>query len=1573
MNWKVFNLKYDNREQWAFEQMSYLLFCAEFENRIGLFRYKNQTGIETEPIEKDGIYSGFQAKYYTTLISQNKDDIIDSIQKAKTKNNQLNVVYLYLNQELSESSKTDKKKPDYQLDIEKVAKKINVTIEWRVPSHFEIQLALPENKYIDDIFFKLDPNGGDLIDEVNKHSDNILRTIQTEIIFNDKQIKIDRSKIIEQIAQFLDKTQNIIISGEGGCGKTAIFKEFYNQGFQKTPICIYKATELNVNHINDLFRLDHNFSFSQFLETYQSEPQKIFVIDSAEKLAEITNNDILKNLIQTLKDNGWILIFTTRYSYLNDLSFHIKENYQLTCEVIDIPIISDDELKKLSVEYYFTLPDNQKFSERLRNLFYLNEYIQHYSNIDKKGNFRRFVDLLWKKRIQNNLIQKDNLHIQREGCIINIAKQRCETGQFYINADDLPQSALSQLKIDEILGLEEKRNRYFITHDIYEEWALDKIVSRNYANYSTTKQFFDELGNSLPIRRAFRLWLSEQLSDNVNEIENFIQEIFTDETTSQFWKDELLVSVLLSEYSEVFFTKFDTEIKSNDFAILKRFTFLLRIACKEEDKYLSKLLNSNNLTYLFTKPKGKGWDETIKCIYENRENLLPLLNIIIPLLEDWNNNTKRGNTTRLSALSALYFYENFENADSYYGEEKKQLISIILEGALEIKEELNTILELVVQNKWKYHSNSHYDLCHIILTSSNKITAILALPDQILKLADLFWFDIEERQTPFGHSGMGVEKYYSINENCNYDYFPASALQTPIYWLLESSTINTINFILSFTNKAIEHYAKSDIEDPVTLVDVVINENTTVKQYVNQTIWGMYRGSGGITKPHVLESMHMALEKYLLKFSKEGKVDVVESYLLYLIQHSKSASITAIVTSIVLADPAKFSNISLILFRTIEFFHIDGSRQQHESEAKSLYSIGYGLDKSKDIYADERLKTCKDEHRNSHLESMFLNYQYLGVLGFTKEQNTEFIKKLHDIIDKHKKHVLTIEPERERNSLSILLARMDRRNLTGKVTRQDDNNFIVEFTPINFPDELKLQSEQTTKQIEDTFKYSSLRLWADFIAEKRRQNTNNKYERYNNDPLLALTETKQLVKELNKGRNVLGISDYSTPSFVCSKLMIEYIESLSKEDKDYCREIILSSVSPLFADDYDYQISDGVEAAVHAIPTLMNEYPDDIENLKIVMISILFDEMPLGEYKRICDYAIESIHESKLWQLQPNISQDILLGYIKLKPIYNNICNERRKEQGSWGRIPKEIILQELDNKMTDFSFTDISFDIQEIDSFDIHDLGIIYQLIPSKTNDDIHLDIFRKTLSTIIPQLLMDRHSSGSEFDSSVYRTRLTVFERYAYFLLEREIHEIDPYLQPLLDSFVATEEMTSLLDKIISTEDYNNKYEQFWYIWNRLYPKFIEICSNSHNYHLSKVIKSYLLAWQWWRDDVTEWHSLKEDNISLYANVAKDLGHNPAVLYSITKILNSIGSKFTKEGIEWIYTIISTNNSLEMGDLESITLYYLEKVMRKFIYINKEQIKKEIRLKNKVIPILDFMIERGSIQGYLLRESIL
>jgi hypothetical protein len=1570
MNWKIFDLKYDKMEQWAFEQMSYLLFCADFKNRIGLFRYKNQTGIETEPIEKDGIFYGFQAKYYTTSISKNKGDIINSIKKAKSKNEHISVIQLYINQELSESPRKDKKKPQYQIDIENAAQAIGIRIEWRVPSHFELQLQLPENKYIYDIFFNLEPNEGDLLDEVLKHNENIIGAIQTEILFNEKQIKIDRTSTIGLIENSLQRKLSIIISGEGGCGKTAIFKEFYNQNHQKIPICIFKATELNVYHINDLFRFEHNYSLEQFLKAYQNESIKVFVIDSAEKLAELTNNEVINNLIQTLKEAEWSVVFTTRYAYLNDLSFHLSENYKLSCEVIDIPLISFAELNLISKKFNFTLPENDKFLERLRNLFYLNEYVQYYSNIDKQGNFKNFIDLLWKKRIQNNLIQKDNLHVERERCIIYIARERCETGHFYIKSEGLFQPALFQLKQDEVLGYDDIHDGYFITHDIYEEWTLDKIVSRIYANYSDSNQFFIDLGNSLPIRRAFRIWLSDQLSDNSKEIESFIQGAFTNNAISQFWKDELLVSVLLSDYSETFFRFFENEIIADDFKIFKRIIFLLRIACTEISSFESIDI---------IKPRGKGWQDAIALIYKYMSDFLSNnLNLVLPLLTDWCKINKKGETTRYSGLLALSIFQKTETEKNFYihDDAEEKILNVVFGSVNEIKSELKEIFDKVITNKWAKHNDPYEGLCSKIITKPYlALEVIKVLSGSVIQLCNLYWQKQERDNDDFDYERDSMESKYGLVDEYRHDYFPASAHQTPINWLLQYSFKETLDFIINFTNRAVENYRQSDYgKKDVEEIKLHVNEKE-ITQYLSWAIWGMYRGVSSPVVPYLLQSMHMALEKVLLEFAQKLSSEIIKAILVKILIESRSASLTSVVCSIVLANPDKLNDIALLLFETIELFHIDSVRSTNEFHAKTTYSIGYGLDKIKDVlYTDERIKTCDDKHRSSNLESLFLNYQFFGVKGFIEEQNAEFIKKLYKIIDQHKSSIST-NPKSEEKSWGILLARMDRRNLTPKISKQDDNNLLIEFSPKELSDELREQSEQAQKLFEETFKYSALRTWSDFLIGRNTQDKIKRHEEYDNDPLLALSETKQLVEELKSGRNSIGKFDSSIPAFSCSKLLIEHKDKLSKEDIYFCKEIILSSVSQLFSDDYEYQISDGVEASFHAIPSLINEYPDETEDFISIMVLALLNDYPLGQYKRICDYVIESIHKAKLWEQKPDVAQSILFGYIKFKPLYKSIYAEKRKEKGYWGRIPKSSILNELDKTITDFTFTKVSFNINDISLFDIHDMEIIYQLIPSVTKDEIHLEIYKKSLSLLPSQLLKDRRSYRKENgdDSNLYLTRIHIFKRFAYFILQREIIEIDTYLNPFVDSFNSTEEASSFLDEILFAEDYLNKYEQFWYVWNRLYPKIKEISNNPRNYYLKNVIISYLLAWRWWNKGIEEWHSLKIDSLSLYVNVSKDLGHIPSVLYSITKVLNSIGSNFKTQGIDWIYTIISNNNSLQLDDLESNTLFYLEDFIRKFVFMNKQKIKEDIKLRNKIIPILDFMIERGSVHGYLLRESIL
>jgi hypothetical protein len=48
LNWNIFKVKFNGKERNAFESLSYQLFFVGYNNKIGLFQFKNQTSIEAE-------------------------------------------------------------------------------------------------------------------------------------------------------------------------------------------------------------------------------------------------------------------------------------------------------------------------------------------------------------------------------------------------------------------------------------------------------------------------------------------------------------------------------------------------------------------------------------------------------------------------------------------------------------------------------------------------------------------------------------------------------------------------------------------------------------------------------------------------------------------------------------------------------------------------------------------------------------------------------------------------------------------------------------------------------------------------------------------------------------------------------------------------------------------------------------------------------------------------------------------------------------------------------------------------------------------------------------------------------------------------------------------------------------------------------------------------------------------------------------------------------------------------------------------------------------------------------------
>ncbi|MFA6548495.1 MAG: ATP-binding protein, partial [Candidatus Margulisiibacteriota bacterium] len=483
-NWGMFAAKFNNNPQSHFEWFCYMLFCQEFNRPQGIYRYKNQSGIETNPIIKDSEVIGWQAKYYESTLSNYKDALLKMLAKSKRDYPNLTSLIFYTNQEWGQGKKQND--PQAKVDVEQKALELKIKIEWRTTSYFESPFVAVDNEIIARHFFVLGNSAIDLLKGKQSHTENILYEIQTSIEFNGHKIIIDRNEALHNIQEGLNQKQILILSGVGGVGKTAVIKLLYEKQKDAIPFYVFKAHEFNISDINDLFK---GFSLQEFIDAHKEEENKIIVIDSSEKLLDLQNADPFKEFLSVLIKNKWKVIFTARISYLLNLDDKFIDNYRITPSKFYIDNLGQEEIDALSKAYKFTLPKDHKLLELIKNPFYLGEYLKCYIKTEEID-YLKFKEKLWNTIIVNS-------KPAREQCFLQIAFKRASKGQYYVRPN-CESNILDELKKDGILGYETPG--YFIAHDIYEEWALEKMIESEFIKRLSNESFYGCIGSSLPIR-----------------------------------------------------------------------------------------------------------------------------------------------------------------------------------------------------------------------------------------------------------------------------------------------------------------------------------------------------------------------------------------------------------------------------------------------------------------------------------------------------------------------------------------------------------------------------------------------------------------------------------------------------------------------------------------------------------------------------------------------------------------------------------------------------------------------------------------------------------------------------------------------------------------------------------------------------------------------------------------------------------------------------------------------------------------------------------------------------------------
>ncbi len=1559
INWEVFQYKFTGNSRDVFEHLAYILFCYEFKIETGIFRYFNQPYVETLPIDIGDECIGFQAKYYdaSTSISDKKLELKNAIDGAKTKYSNINKFIIYTNKELSTSSKKDTVKPEYQIEIEKHGLEKDISVEWRVKSNFEIMLMMPELELVRDYFFNPDLGIKGYVAQVKLHSQNKLENIKSTISYRDQIIKINKNNF--NILSFhSSENSSLIIYGDGGSGKSAFVKDLLES--ESATVIAFKATDFDMATFAEFSRSFGEYSFEDYLKLFKNEERKICLIDSMEKVLIMNNQDTIKTFINLLIKYEWKIIFTIRTihkdNFVNNFLYGVK--YQ----ELKIDTLSKQELQEALTGTDIILPKESSYINLLGNLFYLKLYIElACKNTAEISTIEKFVESIWNHKIKS-ANQNSELDIRREKTICHIVLSCANEGVYYYSYQCHDDSkAIALLKEDEIIAYDETMRGYYLSHDIYEEIVLKHIFEDLYIKKIDCRHFFKDIGNSLVVRKIFRLWIKEKLSQEAIDIKDFILEVFYSDEISSIWKDEILITLMGIEDETNSLNLIKQILTKDKHKLLFRAIFLLNTTCRIIDgDFWNKILTAEeqkktNL-YRKTKPTGTGWTYVLNLIYEdldiikwNPQNIMT----VIECLNNWTFYNIKGTETKHAGLTALFLYKKIKTDEKLKyklnDETVKEIITVILSSAFEIDNELSTIIEEVIRDESFNHMHEYYDLCLQAVSNVYDCGNLVdSNPKLVFDLANKYWFLKKERAY---YRTYGTEDAFGINDSTSHDYYPSSSFQTPIFRLLQSHPWETLDFIIELFDKVTIKYKNSYLGEKyneIKSIKVIFPSGKEVEQIASERLWSMYRGTS--TAPNLLECILMALERWLLFVFKETP-EVSERISLKLL-NSQSVALTSVIVSLIEAYPQNLFYIACILIPTKEIFILDNSRAINELSSNFLK----GLIPTDKLFDDERIKTNNQEFRKKRFEDVIIEYQ------LNSENVSEVVlEKRNNLIYKQFDKVFETINEFE-ELYQFPYYRMDIRRL-----KPDIDNLIMEngttYVPLvsQLPAPLIEFHNESNDQKRELLNESNLYLWA-VSRFKHEFNKSEKYTDYENNPLKALREAKEIWHANNKAYSYLP---KYTPIYVFTILIRDFKESILEEDYSYCRDGILKYIEDNIGRINIAQVGSECEAAVSTLPLIMaNENEDEISFDKAIelLLSLILDTNKL---------AIDSF-SIKAWELDYKRALGLFNCYVELKPQYDT-------EVGIYNGITTIEFIKKNRHKINMILANQHTLpnDFSKLDYNTLLKLNILLSPINKNT-----LTTSIEIGKAIWGILFKDNHRRSRDFERNV-KIEMNYIKWLSQFLMNISLEEQRKFLTVMAEYISCCESLERFLRDIILMQDKLHKYNEFWHIWNRMQPIIISLCKkteerdrtiSSREYHdgLDKIVETYLLAFPWWNDNIRSWHSLKKENHLFFRHISHEIGHNASVLYAIGRVLNTIGYDFLSQGIDWLYEIIKNNPHLEHKKLELNTEYYLKEYMQRYILENRLYFKRNPSLRNKVITILNFLVNRGSTCSYMLRESI-
>jgi hypothetical protein len=1394
--------------------------------------------------------------------------------------------------------------------------------------------------------------------KLEDHGSYILDSIKTTV----GGVHIELPGPSAELLQKSETSSFVFISGERGSGKSSLIRQLADSLKGRAPVFCLRTEDLDKAHLDNVFSsIGLTSSLGDLAAGFALMPRKYLLIESLEKLLELQNTTAFVDLLSFCKRHqGWRIIATGRDYALQNIIFNFLQPSETDYSTLTLSGFSEEHIRSLceKLPSLGTMVRNPSLRPLLATPFFADlayRVTETGTQFSVEEGEREFQETVWRVVIAKEQSRAQGMPLKRRRTFIDIAVKRAKQMVYGVADTGFDEEALLGLEGDNLVRRQPAGGLVSPAHDVLEDWALEQHIDDAYrATPNDVRRFLDEVGHEPAMNRAFRLWLHGKLR-NGGGVNDLVIDALSDDEVQDYWQDETIAAVLLGSDPYAFLSMLKEHLFSNSGDLLKRFYFVLRVACKTIDPTLTKQLSGDEeparAKPLILEPYGRGWDAVIWFLLENKvrisEDLIPH---VVAVLTDWTwlvyGEVDLPETARNAGLLALHALGYLK--DSYRDEgTREDVLKVIVATAPAIDAEFNDLLSTDVFDTSEEGRRLSYvrQLCEVALGNVDSVILCRHLPDTVVNLALHEWFiceSDEDRRRRWYRSRKDVEECFGLH-GYRYHYSPACGRRGPFAHLLRFHPRKGLDFILEVLNRAAEAYANSDLDSPerysyvpspssiseTKRIKVRLADGTSVDQYCSERLWLGYRGHSVV--PDLLQSALMALENWLISLAEHAKSHQSLQWLFgHVLRSSNSVMPTAVLASVATGFPSKVGEAALPLVRVPDLYGLDMARVVHERGAIGFNWFGFGLrrDPLADLCAAERREANLRSWRQEHLETLIVRFQ------FSDLRDEAFVTL--DGLRANAPH---------NQSWQFRFHRIDSR--TWRAVEDRENNRVL-FEPKDLEPELEAAQQETQEQSDLINRFSTLYLWSSQTFDREPLD-----REYYADWHEALSEAKALW-EILQGDTAPDLARMHYGSIVkaATVLIRDHSSELPEADVSWCAELMAQTVAAYADTDNTLEVVDqtdhlGAAAAASVLPVLFDfaTAETDRQSLK-GLIAVALTHVN----DKVRNEAADGVREH-LWQRDQQFAQNCVTGSVEYARFERDV-EERRRRLNYLEEEERQAESAALHALKHDFRETfargalSVEIDAMGFRSHNARYILAPYSMVPNGSADPTHVSLWSRMLALLFEPGVSETEQVLDEYDDEriPYDLPLKIASRFSDYLLGFP----DSGMRIFADQLrVGCDAAPAFIDYLLmhvaaSTEKTRSK-ERYWVIWGELSEKVqsiaIQLAARTpwtgRGDDGRKLVRGMLAAdIQWQRVDYeTQDIALgKEQILEFVANA----GMNPDVFEATASLMYHFPSIFFESGIRILSRHIGERDGAALlGGVNS--KYYLERAIQHFLRIDE------------------------------------